>query len=134
MPTSIDFILATSYIKTGSSGKSNVHYDVREQIAGKHVLLIDDIIDTGVSLDAIREGILAQHPASLKLCVLLDKQSAGLSMSRLIMSGSAFRTSLSSAMDSTTKTITGTCRISLFSPKNSSCTVSLKEGDVRTHG
>ncbi|NLI29671.1 MAG: hypoxanthine phosphoribosyltransferase [Nitrospiraceae bacterium] len=74
VPTSVDFILATSYIKTGSSGKVTVHYDVREQIAGKHVLLIDDIIDTGVSLDAIREGILAQHPASLKLCVLLDKQ------------------------------------------------------------
>lgn len=74
VPASIDFILATSYVKTGSTGEVTVHYNIREQIEGRHVLLIDDIIDTGVSLNTIRERILAQNPASLKICALLDKK------------------------------------------------------------
>ncbi len=74
VPVSIDFVIATSYIKTASSGTVAVHYDVREEIAGKHVLLIDDIVDTGISLNQIRDHLLAKKPDSLKICTLLDKK------------------------------------------------------------
>lgn len=74
IPVNVDFIIASSYIKTTSTGKVKVHCDIREDVAGKDVLLIDDIIDTGVSLNYIRELLLARGPASLKTCILLDKR------------------------------------------------------------
>ncbi|MFO0752846.1 MAG: hypoxanthine phosphoribosyltransferase [Thermodesulfovibrionales bacterium] len=74
IPVSVDFILASSYVKTNSSGEVKVYYDVREDIAGRDVLLIDDIIDTGVSINFIRERLLSRGPSSLKLCMFLDKR------------------------------------------------------------
>ncbi len=73
-PVTLDFIVAASYLKTTSTGEVKIHYDIREDIKGKHVLLIDDIIDTGISLNYIRERILSKGPASLKVCALLDKK------------------------------------------------------------
>lgn len=72
-PLKIDFIIASSYIKDSSSGEVKIHYFPREEITGKDVLLVEDIIDTGISLNTIREKILSMNPASLKICVLLDK-------------------------------------------------------------
>jgi hypoxanthine phosphoribosyltransferase len=74
IPVTLDFIVASSYLKTTSTGEVKIHYDIREDIAGKHVLLIDDIIDTGISLNYIRETILSKGPESLKICILLDKK------------------------------------------------------------
>jgi hypoxanthine phosphoribosyltransferase len=74
IPVTLDFIVASSYLKSTSTGEVKIHYDIKEDIAGKHVLLIDDIIDTGVSLNHIRERILSKGPASLKICILLDKK------------------------------------------------------------
>lgn len=74
VPLTIDFIVSSSYLKTTSTGEVKVHCDMREDVANKDVLLIDDIIDTGISLNYIRERILSQGPASLKICVLLDKK------------------------------------------------------------
>ncbi|MGO9378866.1 MAG: hypoxanthine phosphoribosyltransferase [Dissulfurispiraceae bacterium] len=73
-PITVDFVVASSYIKTTSTGEVKVHYDVQEDIMGKDVLLIDDIVDTGISLNYIRERILAQSPQSVKICALLDKK------------------------------------------------------------
>ena len=70
----LDFIIAASYLKTTSTGEVKIHYDIREDVKGKHVLLIDDIIDTGISLNYIRERILSKSPASLKVCAFLDKK------------------------------------------------------------
>lgn len=72
-PLKVDFIIASSYIKDSSSGEVKIHYFPREEIQGKDVLLVDDIIDTGISLKVIREKILSMNPASLKICVFLDK-------------------------------------------------------------
>lgn len=72
-PLKIDFIIASSYIKDSSSGEVKIHYFPREEIQNKDVLLVDDIIDTGISLKKIREKILSMNPFSLKICVLLDK-------------------------------------------------------------
>ncbi|MGQ9570952.1 MAG: hypoxanthine phosphoribosyltransferase [Thermodesulfovibrionales bacterium] len=73
VPLTIDFIIASSYAKTETTGDVKIHYDIREDISGKDVLLIEDIIDSGVTLNFIRERILAREPKSLKICVFLDK-------------------------------------------------------------
>jgi len=74
IPLTIDFIVASSYLKSETSGEIKLHYDIREEIADKDVLLIEDIIDTGVSMNYIRERILNKEPRSLKICTFLDKK------------------------------------------------------------
>lgn len=74
VPVTLDFIIAASYLKNTSTGEVKIHYDTKEEISGRHVLLIDDIVDTGISLNYIREKILSKGPASLKICILLDKK------------------------------------------------------------
>jgi len=74
IPLTIDFIVASSYLKSDTSGEIKLHYDIREDIANKDVLLIEDIIDTGISMNYIRERILNREPRSLKICTFLDKK------------------------------------------------------------
>lgn len=74
IPVKVDFIIATSYRKTTSTGEVKIYYEHREEIAGKDVLLIDDIVDTGISINFLKERLLSLCPATLKTCVLLDKK------------------------------------------------------------
>ena len=74
IPMTLDFIIASSYVKTETSGEIKIHYDVKGDISDKHVLLIEDIVDTGVTLNHIRERILSRTPKSLKICSFLDKK------------------------------------------------------------
>ena len=74
VPLTLDFIVASSYVKTDTSGEVKVHCDMREDISDKDVLLIDDIVDSGITLNQIRERILVRRPRSLKACVFLDKR------------------------------------------------------------
>ena len=74
VPLSIDFLIASSYLKSDTSGEIKVHYDIREEIAGKDVLLIEDIVDTGITLNYIRERFLQKGPKSLRICTFLDKK------------------------------------------------------------
>jgi len=74
VPLILDFIVASSYVKSQSSGEVKIYYDLREDVADKHVLLIDDIVDTGITLNHIRERLLARFPLTLKICVFLDKK------------------------------------------------------------
>ena len=74
VPVVIDFIIASSYVKTDSTGEIKIHYYIREDIADKDILLIEDIVDSGVTLNHLRERILARRPKSLKICALLDKK------------------------------------------------------------
>jgi hypoxanthine phosphoribosyltransferase len=74
VPLTLDFIVASSYVKSDTSGEVKIHYDIREDISDKHVLLIDDIVDTGITLNQIRERILTRFPLSLKICTFLDKK------------------------------------------------------------
>jgi len=74
VPLSIDFLIASSYLKSESSGEIKLHYDIREEIADKDILLIDDIVDTGITLNYLRERILQKGPKSLKICTFLDKK------------------------------------------------------------
>lgn len=74
VPLTIDFLIASSYLKYDSSGEVKMHYDVREEIGNKDVLLVEDIVDTGVTLNYIRERMLVQNPRSLRICTFLDKR------------------------------------------------------------
>lgn len=74
IPLTIDFILATSYLKTDSIGEVKIYYDIREDVTDKDVVLIEDIVDSGITLNYIRERVLAGSPRSLKTCVFLDKR------------------------------------------------------------
>jgi len=74
VPLSVDFLIASSYLKSDSSGEIKLHYDIREEITNKDILLIDDIVDTGITLNYLRERILQKEPKSLRICTFLDKK------------------------------------------------------------
>jgi hypoxanthine phosphoribosyltransferase len=74
VPLTLDFIIASSYVKTETTGEVKIYSNVREDITDKDVLLIDDIIDSGITFNYIRENILSKRPRSLKICVFLDKK------------------------------------------------------------
>jgi len=75
VPMEIDFLIASSYIKDKTSGEVSIHADLRVDIKNKHVLLIEDIVDTGLTLKYIRKILLERKPASLKICAFLNKKS-----------------------------------------------------------
>ena len=74
-PCQIDFMWISSYAGTDSSGQMQVKRDVSVDIKGRHVLILEDIFDTGNSLDFTYRHLLAKEPASIKICTLLDKPS-----------------------------------------------------------
>jgi hypoxanthine phosphoribosyltransferase len=72
----MDFMVVTSYEdKTESSGVVRILSDLGLNITGRHVLIVEDIVDTGLTLEYIRELLIARNPASLKIVTLLDKSS-----------------------------------------------------------
>ena len=73
VPCQMDFMWISSYAGTNSTGKMLVRQDVTADIKGRHVLILEDIFDTGNSLEFTVEHLLSKEPASLKICTLLDK-------------------------------------------------------------
>ncbi|MFW6096741.1 MAG: hypoxanthine phosphoribosyltransferase [Chloroflexota bacterium] len=74
MPHEVDFMAISSYgAGTASSGAVRIVLDLKEDIAGRHVLIVEDIIDSGRTLDYMRRNLLARSPASLRICTLLNK-------------------------------------------------------------
>ena len=73
IPCQIDFMWISSYSGTNSTGKMEVKRDVSADIKGRHVVILEDIYDTGNSLDFTYKHLLSKEPASLKICTLLDK-------------------------------------------------------------
>lgn len=70
----MDFMAASSYGDgTESSGKIKIKKELDESIEGKHVIIIEDIIDSGRTLHLLKNLLLERHPASLEICTLLDK-------------------------------------------------------------
>ena len=72
-PCQMDFMWVSSYSGTNSTGKMDVKQDLSQNIKGRHVVILEDIFDTGNSLQFTYEHLLAKEPASLKICTLLDK-------------------------------------------------------------
>ena len=73
VPCQMDFMWISSYAGTNSTGTMQVKRDVSVDIKGRHVLILEDIFDTGNSLDYTYKHLLSKEPASLKICTLLDK-------------------------------------------------------------
>ena len=74
LPLEIDFIAVSSYgDSTESSGVVRILMDLERNIQGRHVLIVEDIIDTGRTLSYIIENLHTRGPASIKVCTLLDK-------------------------------------------------------------
>ena len=69
----IDFMWISSYHGTDSTGSMVVKRDISQDIKGRHVVILEDIFDTGSSLDFTYKHLLTKEPASLKICTLLDK-------------------------------------------------------------
>lgn len=74
LPFEIDFVRLHSYGRgTSSSGTVKISKDIETDIKGKHVLIVEEIIDSGKTLEFLRKRLLAANPASLKVVALLDK-------------------------------------------------------------
>ena len=76
-PLQVDFLVASSYgDSTASSGHVRLLYDPETELEGKHILLVEDIIDTGRTLSRLMDLIQARNPRSLEICALLHKHIA----------------------------------------------------------
>ena len=76
-PLQIDFLVAASYgDATVSSGSVKLVYDPETELRGKHILLVEDIVDTGRTLNRLMDLLQARKPRSLEICALLHKHVA----------------------------------------------------------
>jgi hypoxanthine phosphoribosyltransferase len=74
LETTIDFMSVSSYgAATKSSGIVKINKDLTMDIEGKHVLIVEDIIDTGTTLEYLVNFLKGRDPASVKICAMLDK-------------------------------------------------------------
>jgi hypoxanthine phosphoribosyltransferase len=74
IPRSIDFMALSTYgDATDTDGAVRMIMDLRRSIAGRHVLVVEDIVDTGYTLSYLIRNLAARQPASLKTCVLVHK-------------------------------------------------------------
>lgn len=74
LPMAIDFMAVSSYgTSTKSSGVVRILKDLDIEIEGKHVLIVEDIVDTGLTLNYLVENLQTRKPASIKICCCLDK-------------------------------------------------------------
>lgn len=77
VPLALDFMAVSSYgNQTQSQGVVRILKDLDEPIGGQHVLLVEDIIDSGLTLSYVLENLRRRDPASLRVCALLDKNVA----------------------------------------------------------
>jgi len=70
----VDFVRLKSYgTGTKTSGEIHITKDVEVNLAGRHVLVVEDIVDVGLTLDFLRRHLENRHPQSLRICCLIDK-------------------------------------------------------------
>ncbi len=72
-PCQMDFMWISSYVGTESNKEMIVRQDLSQDVKGRHVVILEDIYDTGNSLDFTYKHILSKEPASVEICTLLDK-------------------------------------------------------------
>lgn len=74
IPVEVDFIAVSSYsADSRKQGLVRLQKDLEEPIAGRHVLFVEDVIDTGLTLSYLLRNLRARGPATLKVCTLFDK-------------------------------------------------------------
>jgi hypoxanthine phosphoribosyltransferase len=75
LPVEVDFMAVSSYgTATKTSGIVRIVKDLDTDLTGRHVLVVEDIVDSGLTLSYLRKGLLARSPASLEICALLVKK------------------------------------------------------------
>ena len=74
LPIEIDFVELASYSGVESTGRVEIKKDVETVMAGKNVLVVEDIVDTGITLDFLLRHLAGRGPKSLKVCTLIDKR------------------------------------------------------------
>ena len=75
LPVEFDFMAVSSYGNaTKSSGVVRIVKDLDLDLSGRHVLIVEDIIDSGLTLAYLRKNLLARHPASVEVCALLVRE------------------------------------------------------------
>lgn len=75
LPITLDFISAKSYVGTQSVGAVKVYMDTELDVAGKSILLVEDILDTGRTLSVLKETMLARGARDVKIAAFMDKPS-----------------------------------------------------------
>lgn len=74
-PVEVDFVRLCSYgAGTATSGEVHITKDVELPLKDRDVMIVEDIVDTGLTLDFLRQHLLSHRPRSLKICCLIDKQ------------------------------------------------------------
>ncbi len=74
-PLNMEFMSVSSYGDSSTSGELRFRKDLDKPIDGRHVLIVEDIIDSGKTLYILKKVLLKRNPASVKICALLDKRS-----------------------------------------------------------
>ena len=75
LPLKVDFIGTTSYQGTRTTGVVRITNDLSRPIDGEHILLVEDIVDTGLTMKYLLENLATRQPASVRVCALLRKPS-----------------------------------------------------------
>ena len=73
IPCSMDFMAVSSYKGTTSTGAVKINKDVSENIEGRHIILVEDILDSGVTLNYLKNYLMVSRPASIAVATLMDK-------------------------------------------------------------
>ena len=70
---SVDFMSVSSYSGTTSTGAVRINKDLNENIEGRHIIIVEDILDSGVTLNYLKNNLMARNPASITIATLMDK-------------------------------------------------------------
>ena len=70
---SMDFMAVSSYSGTSSTGAVKIHKDLSEDIEGRHLIIVEDILDSGVTLSYLKNYLMVRKPASISIVTLMDK-------------------------------------------------------------
>lgn len=72
---SVDFMSVSSYSGTSSTGAVKITKDLNEDIEGRHIIIVEDILDSGVTLNYLKNYLMVRKPASITIATLMDKPS-----------------------------------------------------------
>ncbi|NLI09933.1 MAG: hypoxanthine phosphoribosyltransferase [Elusimicrobia bacterium] len=75
LDTNVDFMMVSSYSGTQSSGVVRTLLDLKQSIEGKHVIIVEDIVDSGLTMNYMLKNLSTRNPKSLEICTLLNKPS-----------------------------------------------------------
>lgn len=75
LPLEVEFIGISSYAGTASSGVVQITQDLTRPIAGEHVLLVEDVVDSGLTMSYLLDNLQTRRPASVQVCAMLEKPS-----------------------------------------------------------